>query len=173
MESLQSANGATIEEPDMEPAPAPGSMVLLTRLSRVVYRRASEAVLGMTLKEYMALTNLRDQRGVTQQALADALHLDPNNCVLLLNVLESGRLAERRRDPSDRRRHIVELTPAGRQALERADRALESVEDEVLGALSRTERETLYRLLVRAVEGEARKAAREQERQLGEPVSSS
>jgi DNA-binding MarR family transcriptional regulator len=144
-------------------------MVLLTRLSRVVYRRASEAVLGMTLKEYMALTNLRDQRGVTQQALADALHLDPNNCVLLLNVLENGRLAERRRDPSDRRRHIVELTPAGRQALERADRALESVEDEVLGTLTRTERETLHRLLVRAVEGEARKAAREQEQQLGQP----
>src|SRR5207249_2370430 len=151
--SVQSANGATIELPDMEPAPAPGSMVLLTRLSRVVYRRASEAVLGLTLKEYMALTNLRDQKGVTQQALGDALHLDPNNCVLLLNVLESGRLAERRRDPTDRRRHIVELTPDGRRALERADRALESVEDEVLGTLSHAERDMLHGLLLRAVEG--------------------
>jgi DNA-binding MarR family transcriptional regulator len=173
MNSVQSADGATIDLPDMEPAPAPGSMVLLTRLSRVVYRRASEAVLGMTLKEYMALTSLRDQKGVTQQALADALHLDPNNCVLLLNVLESGRLAERRRDPGDRRRHIVELTPAGRRALERADRALESVEDEVLYALTRTERETLRGLLLRAVEGESRKEARDQERQLAEPVSGS
>jgi len=171
MNSVQSADGATIQLPDMEPAPAPGSMLLLTRLSRVVYRRASEAVLGMTLKEYMALTNLRDQKGVTQQALADALHLDPNNTVLLLNVLESSRLAERRRDSSDRRRHIVELTPAGRKALERADRALESVEDEVLGSLSHAERETLHGLLLRAVEGEARKAARDQERQLSESLS--
>ena len=126
----------------------------------------------MTLKEYMALANLRDQKGVTQQALGDALHLDPNNCVLLLNVLESGKLAERRRDPTDRRRHIVELTPVGRRALERADRALESVEDDVLGTLSPTERETLHRLLVRAVEGEAQKA-RAPERQISEPVSRS
>jgi DNA-binding MarR family transcriptional regulator len=133
----------------------PGSMVLLTRLSRVVYRRASEAVLGMSLKEYMALNNLRDQHNVTQQALGDSLHLDANNCVLLLNVLEAGHLAERRRDRTDRRRHIVELTPAGRLAVARADRALESVEDEVLGALSADERATLHGLLLRALETES------------------
>jgi hypothetical protein len=33
----------------MDGAPGPGSMVLLTRLARVVYRRATEAVLGMRL----------------------------------------------------------------------------------------------------------------------------
>jgi DNA-binding MarR family transcriptional regulator len=127
-------------------------MVLLTRLSRVVYRRASEAVLGMSLKEYMALNNLRDQTNVTQQALGDALHLDANNLVLLLNVLEASHLAERRRDQADRRRHIVELTPEGRVAVERADRALESVEDDVLGALSADERATFHRLLQRALD---------------------
>ena len=137
-------------------------MVLLTRLSRVVYRRAKEAVLGMSLKEYMALSNLRDQGCIPQQALADALHLDPNNCVLLLNVLENGELVERRRDPADRRRHIVVLTETGRRALERAERALESVEDEVLVALSHEERATLRELLFRALQGEAEAEAREQ-----------
>jgi DNA-binding MarR family transcriptional regulator len=130
-------------------------MVLLTRLSRLVYRRASEAVLGMSLKEYMALNNLREQHSVTQQALGDSLHLDANNCVLLLNALEAGHLAERRRDRTDRRRHLVELTPAGRLAVERADRALESVEDEVLGALTADERATLHRLLLRALQTES------------------
>jgi DNA-binding MarR family transcriptional regulator len=149
----------------------PGSMVLLTRLARVVYRRATESVLGMSLKEYMALCNLRDQKNVSQQAFAEALHLDPNNCVLLLNVLENGRLAERRRDPADRRRHIVVLTPAGRQALERADRALESVEDEVLGALSCEQRATLHGLLLLALEDGARQAARDQPHQVGEPLT--
>src|SRR5919201_524311 len=118
MTTLQSANGATISA-GMAPTPAPGSMVLLTHLSRVVYRRAKESVLGMSLKEYMALSSLRDQTNVSQQGLCDALHLEPNNCVLLLNALESGNLVERRRDPADRRRHIVVLTPAGRPALER------------------------------------------------------
>jgi DNA-binding MarR family transcriptional regulator len=149
----------------MVSAPAPGSMVLLTRLSRVVYRRATESVLGMSLKAYTALTLLREQPNVSQQAFCEAIHLDPNNCVLLLNALEGAHLLERRRDPADRRRHVVVLTPKGQQALERADRALESVEDEVLGALSREERATLHRLLVRAVEDGARNGA--------EPVVSS
>jgi DNA-binding MarR family transcriptional regulator len=131
-------------------------MVLLTRLSRVVYRRATEAVLGLTLKEYLALTQLRDQPSISQQAFCEAVHLDPNNCVLLLNALEAARLVERRRDPTDRRRHTVILTAGGQAALERADRALETVEDEVLAALSAEERATLHRLLALAVESDAR-----------------
>jgi DNA-binding MarR family transcriptional regulator len=130
-------------------------MVLLTRLQRVVYRRATESVLGMSLKEYMALCSLREFSSVSQQAFCESLHLDPNNCVLLLNALEGGQLVERRRDPADRRRHLVVLTPGGHEALERADRALESVEDDVLAALSLEQRATLRQLLWLAVEGDA------------------
>jgi DNA-binding MarR family transcriptional regulator len=138
----------------MDPALGPGPIVLLTRLSRVVYRRATEEVLGMSLKQYTSLAYLRDHTAVTQQALAEALHLDANNCVLLLNELEHAGLAVRHRDPHDRRRHLVTLEPAGREALERGDRALESVEDQVLAALSREERATLRSLLHRALEGQ-------------------
>ena len=158
MRELQSTRDATIQS-EMGSLQVPGSMVLLTRLSRLVYRRANEAVLGMSLKEYMALCSLRDQQNVTQQALCESIHLDPNNCVLLLNALEAAGLAERRRDPADRRRHIVVLTPAGRQALVRADRALESVEDDVLGMLSRDERATLHELLLRAAEADFEREA--------------
>lgn len=126
-------------------------MVLVTRLSREIYRRATEDVLGMSLKAYLALNNLREQQSVTQQALGDALHLDPNNCVLLLNVLEADQLAVRKRDPNDRRRHIVELTPDGRAAIERADRALDSIEQQVLAALTPDERRELDRLLAKAM----------------------
>ena len=143
----------------MPAPPAPGSMVLLTRLSRVVYRRASESVLGMSLKAYMALTTLREQPKISQQAFCEAVHLDPNNCVLLLNFLEAASLVERRRDPADRRRHIVVLTPKGLRALEHADHALESVEEQVLGALDRDERATFHALLLRALDGAERPAA--------------
>lgn len=147
----------------MAAAPTPGSMLLLTRLSRVIYRRATEAVLGMSLKAYLALSAVREQANISQQAFCEAVHLDPNNCVLLLNALEADGLLERRRDPADRRRHIVILTPNGQKALERTDHALESVEDEVLGMLSREERSVLHAMLLRAMDGAARSA---------EPVSS-
>jgi DNA-binding MarR family transcriptional regulator len=131
----------------------PGSTLLLTRLSRAVYRRANEPLLGMRMKEFVALSYLRHSPGIGQRELGDRLMLDPNNTVLLLNDLELRDLAERRRDPDDRRRHLVDITPQGVRALERAERAVDSLEDEVLGALSARERATLRDLLLRALEG--------------------
>ena len=88
----------------------------------------------MRLKAYMTLSNLRDGP-LAQQDLCVAMHLDPNNCVLMLNDLEEAGHVERRRDPADRRRHIVEMTPAGHKAMLHAEQAMESLEDDVLGAL--------------------------------------
>ena len=133
--------------------PAPGSIVLLTRLARLVYLRSTEELLGIRLKELMALAYLRDHAQASQQALSEAMHLDANNCVLLLNELEGSGFATRQRDPTDRRRHIVELTEAGRQALEHAEQAQQTIEGDVLGALSASERATLRDLLSRALEG--------------------
>jgi DNA-binding MarR family transcriptional regulator len=135
----------------MTPEPSPGSLVLLTRLSRLIYRRATEDVLGMRLKQFVALNYLHHMPGVGQRQLGDLLMLDANNCVLLLNDIEAAGWAERRRDPDDRRRHIVEITDSGREALFRAEIALDGLEDEVLGALSSDERDTLRDLLGRVM----------------------
>jgi DNA-binding MarR family transcriptional regulator len=133
---------------------ATGSIVLLTRLARVVYRRSTVELVGMGLKELAVLAYLRDHQLAAQQALSEGLCVDANTCVLLLNELETKGLVERRRDPVDRRRHLVALTPAGRHALERAELAQGSVEDDILGALSAEERCTLRRLLSQALEGQ-------------------
>ena len=53
--------------PTMETTSGSGSIVLLTRLARVVYRRSTEELLGIRLKELMALASLRD-RGVVTDA---------------------------------------------------------------------------------------------------------
>ena len=79
--------------------------------------------------------------------------MDAKNVVLLLNELEDGGYLVRRRDSEDRRRHRVHITAAGRQALERASRTLDELEDEVLGALDADERAVLWDLLARALRG--------------------
>jgi DNA-binding MarR family transcriptional regulator len=128
-----------------------GSMVLLTRLAKQVYRRSTEELLGIHMRLVMALSYLRDHDGAPQQELAEALCMDANNVVLVLNELEDLGHVTRRRDPEDRRRHLVELTERGRRTLVKAERAQESIEDEVLQALDPEERAALWRLLTRAL----------------------
>jgi DNA-binding MarR family transcriptional regulator len=133
---------------------ATGSIVLLTRLARGVYRRSTVELVGMGLKELGALAYLRDNEQSTQQALFEALCIDANSCVLLLNELESQGYVERRRDPQDRRRHLVTITDEGMRALERAEHAQGSIEDEILGGLTPEERSTLHRLLSQALDSQ-------------------
>src|ERR1700742_1808759 len=104
---------------DMSGTSSPGPIVLLTRLSRAVFRAADEQALGMKYKAYAGLTLLRDEPQ-TQKDMCSAMHLDPNNCVLMLNEMEAAGHVRRVRDPQDRRRHIVEITGEGRHAVARA-----------------------------------------------------
>ena len=136
-----------------ERACAPGSMVLLTRLAKQVYRRSSDELLGMQLRNLVALSYVSDHDECPQQDLADAFCMDANNVVLLLNELEQLGYATRLRDPEDRRRHVVQLTPAGAEALGLAEHAQEAIEDDVLRALDPSERATLWQLLTRALYG--------------------
>lgn len=130
----------------------PGTVVMLMRLATAIKKRSTEERLGVKLRQLMLLSHLRYGAPALQQQLCEALWLDANNCVLLLNELEDMGYIERRRDPADRRRHVVELTEGGRVALEQAERAQESVGDELLTGLSDAERATLDSLLSRALE---------------------
>ena len=130
-----------------------GLVSLVTQLNKAIHRRSSEELLGMRVKPYIALGFIRDHPGVSQQELEAAMFMDANAVVLLLNELESARYLIRRRDPQDRRRHIIEMTATGRHALERADKARETLDDEVLAVLSPEERTNLRKLINRVLEG--------------------
>jgi DNA-binding MarR family transcriptional regulator len=126
---------------------------LLDHLARVG-RRAAETSMspgGLRPRHLIALKLLSERGPASQQSLAEALSLDPSNVVGLLNELEERELITRRRDPNDRRRHIVELSHLGEDELALAYVRLSHVEDDLLSALSTEERATLYQLLVRAV----------------------
>ena len=128
-----------------------GTIVLLTRLARTVYLRSSVDLIGMALRNMVTLAYLRDHPGVAQQQMTEDLSMDSNTGVLVLNDLEDLEYVERRRDPADRRRHLVDITDAGVEALERAEMAQGSIEEEILGGLSASERAELRQLLVKAL----------------------
>src|SRR4029077_582649 len=112
-----------------------GLVALLTQISKALHRRTTEELLGMRLKQFMLLGYVRDHGGVSPQELEKALLVDANGVVLLLNELEAAGFSVRRRDASDRRRHLVELTAAGRVAVEHAEKAREALADASLTAL--------------------------------------
>jgi DNA-binding MarR family transcriptional regulator len=141
----------TLDDVDDQRECAPGSAVLLSRLSKQIYRRSNEELLGMHLRHLVALSYVNDHASCPQQELGDAFCMDANNVVLLLNELEDLGWATRIRDPNDRRRHLVQITPAGRKALAGAERAQAAIEDDVLEALDPQERRTLHELLMRAL----------------------
>ncbi|MFM9699999.1 MarR family transcriptional regulator [Streptomyces europaeiscabiei] len=86
---------------------------------------------------------------VGQRDLGALLRTDPSVLVTLLNTLEDRDLVRRRRDPADRRRHIVEITEAGTAAASKLDAAIGCVEGELFADLTPQERETLRSLLAR------------------------
>ena len=130
-----------------------GTLAMLLHLSKAVHRRSSEDLLGMRLRQFLVLSYLNERSPSRQQDLCETLMLDANNCVLLLNELEDAGWTERKRDTGYRRRHVVEITPAGREALQVARRAQSSLEDEVLAGLDEEEREQLRALLRKTLVG--------------------
>jgi DNA-binding MarR family transcriptional regulator len=127
-------------------------MPLIDHLARLG-RRALDAALQDFLRprHVVALRLLHERGPMPQHGLGAALSLDPSNVVGLLNELEERGLVERRRNPEDRRRHIVSLSAAGSAELTETFSRLRLAEDELFSALTAGERATLHELLVRAV----------------------
>ena len=129
-----------------------GLVELLQQVSKALHRRTAEELEGIRLKPFLALAHVRERGSVSQQELESVLMIDANSVVLYLNELEAAGYSVRRRDPNDRRRHLVEITDAGRTAVDRAEKGRAKIEDEVLAALSPEERETLRKLLRRVLD---------------------
>ena len=124
---------------------------LLKRLGYAAKEQAMAAYeqTGLHPYHHAILIALGEGSHETQGSIADALGYDRGQLVGLLDELEERGLVERRRDPKDRRRHVVRLTPDGKRTLSRLRAVARQNEDEFLDPLSDEERATLHSLLLR------------------------
>jgi Transcriptional regulators len=84
---------------------------LVSRLLRIqTDKRAREH--GMTRAQWIILVRVAKEPGLTQQALADILEVEPISVGRLVDKLEERGFVERRRDPKDRRVWRLHNLPA-------------------------------------------------------------
>ena len=128
-----------------------GSALLILRLARASAWRLGRSLAesGLAWADYAVLHHLEAQGPVAQRELAGALRIQPSNIVALLDELERRGLLERSPDPTDRRRHRVELTAGGRRTLERASEAAGAAETDLLAPLTAAERRQFHSCLIR------------------------
>ena len=146
-----------IQTPTKGPSPrlpdglVASSTFLLKRLGYAAKERSLKAYepTGLHPYHYAILLTLEARSHETQSSIADALGYDRGQLVGLLDELEEHGLVERRRDPNDRRRHVVSLTDEGARTLRRLRDVAQVAEDEFLAPLNEQQRADLHALLLR------------------------
>ena len=116
---------------------------------------------GARKHHYAVLVTLAETAAISQAELGRRLWIDRSDLHTVLNELERDGFVARVRDEADRRRKLVDLTPAGTAKLRELDRRVASAQDVLLEALTPAERRELGRLLTTIVEHQTpRRSAR-------------
>jgi len=113
--------------------------------------QASLAPCGVTADQFVLLSLLADEDGITQQELVRRASSDANTIRAMLVLLESRGLLKRERHPTDRRARHVTLTRKGRQIYERLWARSEPLRERLLTAFRAEEVDTLVEFLARVV----------------------
>ncbi|GAA0899426.1 MarR family winged helix-turn-helix transcriptional regulator [Virgisporangium aurantiacum] len=129
------------------------STFLIHKLGAELRRRVAEELVGMGLgpRHHRALLFLATRGPAAQKDISLATDLDPSNVVGVIDDLDRQGLVVRRRDTTDRRRNVIEITDTGRVVLAQGDEAVGRVEEAALRALEPAERDQLYGFLYRMV----------------------
>ena len=122
---------------------------LLSMLGEASVRQARAVLARHRLKprQLRILDLLADRGAISQRELGELMAIDHSILVNMLNPLEADRLVKRERDTTDRRRHVVTITSAGKRRLAEADQAFRDAEDAFFASLTAEQRDQLHELL--------------------------
>jgi MarR family transcriptional regulator for hemolysin len=121
----------------------------LTRSAKVLERAFNQAMIsaGGSAPVWQILIACKQRGGWNQNELADAIGIRGATLTHHLNAMEDQGLITRRRDPENRRVHIVELTPAGEHLFGRLRQAAVSFDHRLRDGLSTDEQAAFERVL--------------------------
>ncbi len=123
------------------------------RLDRVLRKHLDEQLRphGLTTPQYTTLSIVRSPGVRSNAQLARRALITPQSMNQTLNALDARGLIRRTPDPGHGRILRVELTPDGRALLEECDRAVDEIEQRMLGSLGARERRLLGPMLIQCV----------------------
>jgi MarR family transcriptional regulator, transcriptional regulator for hemolysin len=98
---------------------------------------------------WLVLISLKSEQPASQRKLADAVGIQGATLTHHLNAMEAAGLVTRRRDPQNRRLHLVELTPAGDALFARMRDAAAAFDERLRAGLSQPDVVQLDGLLTR------------------------
>jgi DNA-binding MarR family transcriptional regulator len=121
---------------------------LLTTVMRLVAVHADDSLGGhagvsLPMAEGVVLVELLGTGEVTQQYMADRLHVHKSRVSRLCSGLERKRLLTRERDESNRRNLRLRLTPSGLATATRLKQNLHAQHEQILAAMTPDERRAL------------------------------
>ena len=122
---------------------------LLSRVGTAVQTGFKEVLGQWRIRplQFAILMTLGSAGEASQQQLCQALGIDSGNMVELVDGLETLGYAERRRDPRDRRRYLLELTEPGRAAFAAMTEAVDDYTVRFLEPLGQAEQAALVAAL--------------------------
>jgi MarR family transcriptional regulator for hemolysin len=104
----------------VQPARTPVGLHL-SRAARSVSRAFDDALAeaGGSLPVWLVLLNLKANPSGSQREIAEAIEVSEATLTHHLNAMDTGGLITRRRDPTNRRVHMLELTESGEASFTR------------------------------------------------------
>jgi DNA-binding MarR family transcriptional regulator len=139
-------------KPD-ESKEATGLAFMLSQVGAHSSGRFAERLEPLEVKAHHVgiLRVIRQNDGLSQQALGETLGIFPSRLVAMVDELERRGLVDRRDSPADRRSYALYLTRAGRAMLEQIRQVAREHEVALCAALSDAEKAVLAELLARIV----------------------
>src|SRR5262245_26617830 len=151
--------------------------MLLRKAYLTFHRRANARMLklGITADQFVAMSVVAQDEGLTQIMLVARTSSDPNTVTAILGLLERRGLVRREAHATDRRARCVFLTAKGRRVQRKAARVSEPLLDALCGCVDKTARSQVEETLKRihavflespaVVNGRARQVSRARTRQ--------